>query len=194
MAWQPQWATLEPGHFTMQPGFFTGNPQLMGPLWWGGLRNRLEPLVANCLQLFPSQQVQPITFQQWCSGQLPAHSTCPTTLHTQCCVVGKCKTWLAGQGTFFLMPHGSRRGPTNPNRAYVKVHAFALDGENEHEFYLHTLLCYMYHGPPPSPHRVAGHLCSHKLCCLPWHLAWITQSANVAMGHAQRKRQWAQDP
>lgn len=88
---------------------------------------------------------------------------------------------------FKLQPHGPRAGPSS---AYMKAKPHCMAMGNHSEFYLHHLLCWMYHGPPPSPNHVAGHLCHHKRCLLPWHLAWMLQSENVQMGWDQRKRKW----
>jgi hypothetical protein len=94
-----------------------------------------------------------------------------------------------------LVPHGkSANKPRCPNRGYMKVKAGKFGG-NDLEFYLHQLLCYMYHGPPPAhlgPHPVVHHKCHHKLCILPWHMEWVTQGGNVEAGREhKRRRDWA---
>lgn len=115
-------------------------------------------------------------------NHLSPHPSHPNLI-TECILVKQCKRWLASQDVFKLQPHGRTQGiPKCPNRGYIKVKGWGF-GDNDQEFYLHRLLCYMYRGPPPSPHHVVGHLCHHKLCLCPWHLNWILQSENVQMGY-----------
>lgn len=125
------------------------------------------------------------------AGILPPHPTRAHELHTQCYVLGSAQKWLKEHKTTFrLQPHGSKSSsPSSPNRGYLKVRACSL-GEPHPEFYLHHLICHLYHGPPPSPSLVCMHKCQHKLCVLPWHLEWGTQSDNVAQGWAMRHHRW----
>ncbi len=104
-------------------------------------------------------------------------------LHTSCVLVKDCTTWLQGQDAFFLQP--------SSKSWYVKAKANALTPESK-EVYVHTLLCYMYNGPPPTdPTKtwVAGHLCEHKNCICPWHLQWMSDGENRARHNARKKRQ-----
>ena len=46
----------------------------------------------------------------------------------------------------------------------------------------HRFLCEAAHGPPPSPHHEAAHLCGngHLACVNPRHLRWATHKENEA--------------
>ena len=49
--------------------------------------------------------------------------------------------------------------------------------------YAHTLVCWLFHGPPPAhPHRTyeATHLCGCPSCLNPKHLQWATHARNGA--------------
>lgn len=49
--------------------------------------------------------------------------------------------------------------------------------------YAHTLICWLFHGPPPAnPHRTyeASHLCGCPSCLNPKHLQWATHARNGA--------------
>ena len=43
---------------------------------------------------------------------------------------------------------------------------------------------------PPTPNNtdVAGHLCEHKHCICPWHLAWMSDGDNKARHSSRVKR------
>lgn len=195
--WVATWAVCQVGTHHELPSFFNTTPSLRGHLWWVGLRDILEALVRRCHPHPPLADVdmedQLITdFLIYKSGQgLPPHPSMPT-LHTKCVVPPRGHGWVhheSLQGRYKMQPHpgGGRDGQS---RAYIKVKKFMFDNENNKEFYLHNLLCYMYNGPSPAPDLVVGHLCGNKLCILPWHMAWISQSLNVEMGWAKKKRKW----
>lgn len=118
---------------------------------------------------------------------LPPHKS-QKFLHSPCMFPPKGNAFLGGaMATMYkLQPHPG----VGHNRAYFKVKKAMWDGHNDRDFYLHDMLCYMFHGPPPDPTLVVGHLCGNKLCCCPWHLYWIPQSDNVKMGWNKKKRKW----
>lgn len=199
MPFQAAWAVLQPGRLTPAPPYF-GEGQAKSAAWWAGVLSSLEPLVEDACQVYKASPKASLSFQQWRGGLgMPAHPSMPTTLHTQCYVVGPCKRWLAGeQGQHFkLQPHpGGKHGASG---AYMKAQPYCHLMGNPEPFYIHHLLCWMYHGPPPAHPPpaggtwVAGHMCHHKLCLLPWHLAWVPQSQNVHMGWQQKKRKWSRE-
>lgn len=44
----------------------------------------------------------------------------------------------------------------------------------------HRLVCWAFHGPPPSWDRnVASHMCGNPLCLCPLHLAWMTRQEDA---------------
>ena len=49
--------------------------------------------------------------------------------------------------------------------------------------YLHRLICWLFHGPPPSMLMVASHLCHNRLCVNPLHIMWATLLQNQNMLH-----------
>lgn len=198
MDFVPIWDVLQSGRLTPAPPYF-GEEHGKPAVWWDGVLVQLEPL-AEVWQVYKATPKATITWQQFKAGQgLPAHPSQPALLHTQCLVVGPCKTWLAGeQGQHFKQqPHPV--GKHGVSGAYMKAHPFCHNMSNPEPFYIHHLLCWMYHGPPPDHPPpdggpwVAGHLCNHKLCLLPWHLKWMSQSQNVRMGWQQKKRKWARE-
>jgi hypothetical protein len=121
------------------------------------------------------------------STMLPAG---PNQPHTKCVLALSLVDWMKAQPTFRLnrlLKDGRPLAATSRNYAYIKVRANGFDGMDR-EFYLHTLLCYMYRGPPPDPSFVAGHLCHHKCCLAPWHLDWVPKSVDVSMGLAHTRQ------
>lgn len=174
------------------PLFFTTTPTIQLPNYFGGCVGRLAPLVAKYHVDRTCPQVD-VSWLDYTTGvglrssMATTHPTQPQNLLTKCIVPpNQGAGFLRDLPDFRLQPHGSRM--YGPNRGYVKVRAFAWGEEQDKEFYLHTMLCWLYHGPSPDPACVAGHLCSNKLCMAPWHLYWITQSQNVQMGHNKRHK------
>lgn len=169
-------------------------PHMMNYNYWDGLRNQLQPLVDKC-NIYPEDEMHvPIPWQAYKNGNgLPAHPSQANTLHTKCLVAPAGTRWLRDptlQGKFKLQPHPGG-GSTGHSRGYLKVKKQRFDVHyQDKDMYLHHLLCYMYHGPSPHPTRVVGHMCGNKLCILPWHLAYISQSTNVLMGYRKKKRKW----
>lgn len=178
--------------FNPIPGFCCTQPQLQDHIWWRGLRLFMQPLVARCHVHGINPEVHP-TWEQYIDGSLLLqefpHPAVPGNLYTRC-IVPPCNgsSFLDPiSDTFRMQPHGSSLH--GMSRAYFKVKLGAL-GFNDKEFYLHDLLCHMFHGPSHDPSLVVGHLCGNKLCICPWHLYWITQSDNVQMGWNKKKRKW----
>lgn len=179
--WPPKWKVLDPQEGgIMAPDFYAPNPvgplvYPQGPNWWEGSLAKVEHCLEWCDPI--------LTWQELKHGQgLEDHHNNPH-LHTECCTLSKCNGWLKSQGQFKLLPNGKYKdSKTSLSRGYILV----KDGgfvDNTSDFLLHTLLCYAYYGPPPPSlsHPVAGHLCHHKLCICPWHLAWMEQGTNVQM-------------
>lgn len=161
--------------------------------WW---KRQLEKLMKPVLkQCHPTK-----TFKAFQRGQ-------PIGGVHACVCLGWGKSWLeqapskrggGAMGLLKMMPHGKQSSSRKSlNRAYLKVLKGAIDDEGfiNRECYLHQLLCFMYHGPCPSTNKggVAGHRCHHKLCILPWHIEWITQSQNVAEGYEHRRKRVKKD-
>lgn len=120
---------------------------------------------------------------------LPTHPTKPEW-HTECVLISKCQRWLKQHPmTYRLQPCGST-SRSSMDRGYLKVVENGLV-EDTYEVYLHQLLCYMYHGPAPGGTEV-GHRCEHKTCICPWHLLWVTASANAIGRESKKKRKWAE--
>lgn len=173
--WPPVWWVLRRRQVTAIPPFFNPDMDPQGRNWWSGVLGTLHPLLGKCTS-------KP-TWEQFKEGLgLGPHPTNPH-LHTKCCTVGRCSSWLSNHEVFKLRPHGKHgKSRDSVNRGYMMVKARGME-DNTSEFYLHTLLCWAYYGPPPPnlPNPVAGHLCHHKLCLCPWHLAWMEQGTNVQM-------------
>ncbi len=181
-----EWTVCQ-GSPTVTPDYFTTQPQARSYHWWRGVREELEGLVERCHTNTRPQAA--ITWAQYKTGTgLPAHPR-HANLHTCCVVPPRAgSAFLRGlEHAFRLQPHG--RHPEGHSRGYLKVPRRGW-GANDREFYLHDLLCYMYRGPSTNPSLVVGHLCGNKLCVLPWHLNYISQSANVRQGVNKRKRHW----
>lgn len=53
-------------------------------------------------------------------------------------------------------------------------------GKQSHELwmYVHRLVCWLFHGMPPSSRHVCLHLCGYSNCLNPYHLCWGTQADN----------------
>ena len=49
--------------------------------------------------------------------------------------------------------------------------------------YLHRLICWLFHGPPPDKNMVACHLCHDPLCVNPVHIMYATMHQNQNMLH-----------
>lgn len=80
------------------------------------------------------------------------------------------------------------RGPKKGhNMGYFRVLANSML-PNTGDIYLHRLLRWMYAGPAADASLDCAHLCEHKLCICPWHMAFVTRSANAYSGHRKRKR------
>lgn len=92
------------------------------------------------------------------------------------------------------------RGPRGFSEGYIWIKPNTFHTPNgpipPHDgIYLHALLCWMYNGPPDPPnayptHQECAHLCEHKQCTIPWHLAFTTPSINKqrAWNKAKRRR------
>lgn len=118
---------------------------------------------------------------------------------TDCILATGLVRWLRGNPKYMLQPvlvRGRALPSSKPNYAYITVKEGAFGG-NSKSFYLHTLLCFLYRGPPPplplgQARWVAGHICHHKACIAPWHIIWMSDSHNVKMGKVhKRKRDYA---
>ena len=176
------------------PAFYHSSPTQQDNVWWEGLRLRLKPLVEQGCTVYGSKDK--ISWEQWLTGDgLPANLA-DSKLKTQCLVLAHSETWLAkfDEHPFRLQPHGQKTDRRSPNRGYIKVKANGFSttqpSTQDKSFYVHTLLCYMFHGPKRGAKQVAGHMCHHKLCILPWHLKWISQSDNIKMGRKRQKKKW----
>lgn len=139
------------------------------------------------------EETEKWSYNQFKRGGIPVHPTQPDTLFTPCYIVGGIKGWLkTEEGNHLKMqPHGStKHNPRCPRRAYVHVKKGKLY-DNEEEFGLHRLLCYIYHGPPPpelGENAQVSHKCHHKLCICPWHMEWATQADNVLASWKHKKQ------
>lgn len=193
--WVAQWDVCQVGTEHELPSFFHSTNSMKDHLWWVGLRDILEPLVKECHIHPPThgvgyQKIEDFNMYKT-GGGLPPHPS-QAYLHTKCVVPPAGSEFIREaslQGRYKLQPHPGS-GQQGQSRAYIKVLRLKFDGKNDREFYLHSILCYMYNGPPADPELVAGHLCGNKMCILPWHLYWITQSDNVKMGWNKKKRRW----
>lgn len=47
-------------------------------------------------------------------------------------------------------------------------------------YYVHRLVCYEVHGPPPTAKHLVLHSCHNRSCCNPAHLRWGTPAENMA--------------
>lgn len=45
----------------------------------------------------------------------------------------------------------------------------------------HVLVCWLFHGNPPSGEPICGHLCGHPNCINPLHLKWMTCKKDAEM-------------
>jgi hypothetical protein len=54
----------------------------------------------------------------------------------------------------------------------------------------HVIVCWLFHGPPPSKGLEVGHLCGHPNCLNPMHLHWCSKHTNalVRKWHKQNGR------
>lgn len=181
---------LHYNEMVMQPPWFCMHPREEPTPFWNGLTNNLAPLLAQCTPSLSQEQFfghDPLP-----DSMLPGGHNMP---HTQCVLAVNLLGWLTGStqhaARFKAKRHKGRNGndlpPHHKSWAYIKVKAMSWGWHNHFEIYLHRLICFMYRGPPPSPAHVAGHLCHHKACLCPWHLEWMTQSANVQMGKDHRR-------
>ena len=187
-----------------QPDFTSSeavSPQVLDRHWWlGALYNLVEgPNPAQPdVHLLNMCRPPIVNLMNWLNGVgFVAHPTKPELL-TKCACLRDFQTVLASPwyaSKFKFQPHG-KFPPTSTsfNRGYLKVRDGAADQPGQRgwitkEFYLHNLLCYAMRGPKPAdePNHVAGHLCHHKLCMLPWHLDWMSQAHNVQMGWDKKK-------
>ena len=177
----PHWAVLADPEMTEEPWFYVGDQRMQGPNWWRGVLERVLPVLEHCQ---PSLSVGQLVTGR---GMPPAAGD--AGLHTGCVCLGRCQGWLDSQHEFDLQLHGRHsKNSTSLSRGYLKVKRLAF-ADNEKPFYLHQLLCYMYHGPPPRCKPTVHHRCHHKLCILPWHLKWSDQSENVSAGNAHRRQE-----
>ena len=193
MAFQPYWYMLDPANSpTDAPDYFSSRARSVDWNWWRGLRGGLVPLFhaskVHFVEEGKGKVIEHVELAldkgEWGDprGPLPpSPQKLVAGLHTQCFFVKDCKRWFQGQGVFKPQPHG--------NSMYIKVRAGRLAMHTK-EVYVHTLLCHMYNGPPPtSSHKyVAGHLCEHKHCICPWHLAWMREGENKSRHLARAKR------
>lgn len=180
-----EWYVLMDGRRTREPPFFCNNPNLQGSGWWDGMGLLLERtgLLGLCKAGWTWMQ-----FSQAEGIELLPQDHPKAWLWTECCCLPKCKQWLGGNPTYKLkVCPGYTKDSGSLNRGYLKVKELAFHRENDFEFYLHRFLCYMYRGPPPSPELEVAHLCQHKLCILPWHMAWMPHAWNIQM-HFEHKK------
>lgn len=184
--WQQQWP---PSFRVLQselgpvavPGFYAANPSgaLQHPQssnWWIGVLRRLDYLLEWCWPMLSWDQLQ--------AGDGLGPNLAHPELHTECCCLSQCSTWLKSRPGFKLVANGKHgKSKTSKSRGYVKA-TVGCFVDNTSEFYVHQLLCYAFYGPPPDDGAkyVVGHLCHHKLCMCPWHLAYMQQRTNVQMG------------
>lgn len=175
----------------MVPAFCCSRPFRAQKLLWTGMIVKFRHLLAAC-----QPKATPITWEQFCGED----NSLPVGLehedgaqpHTKCILGVNLKKWMGQQSTFklkYVLKNGRQPDHNTPNYAYIKVKAKGLDASLDKECYLHTLLCYMYWGAPPSAQHVAGHVCQHKCCIAPWHIRWMTNSDNIKMTHVHKKQQ-----
>lgn len=197
MAFQPYWHMLDPANSPSDaPDFISSKaqPWSVDFNWWRGLRGGLSPLFkvakVHCVvegkarvRALKGDFLSALEDGDWKDPLEPLPPNTQTLvdgLHTQCFLVQDCNRWFQGQDVFKPQPHG--------HSMYIKARAGRL-AQDTKEVYVHTLLCHMYNGPPPtnSFKHVAGHLCEHKHCICPWHLAWMREGENKARHLARAK-------
>lgn len=91
-----------------------------------------------------------------------------------------------------------KRGSRGLSEGYIwiKPNTFHTQGGTipQHSgIYLHALLCWMKHGPPGLPGAYPGplecaHLCEHKQCTSPWHMAFTSHAINKQRSCNKAKR------
>lgn len=170
------WECFRHGAHLDAPTWFVHGGQAFSANTWRGIMLWLGPLLTKCT---PNMD---LVDYRW--GNMMAHKSHHDELGTECLLVNPIKRWLPTQHVFKLQPHGSTQHKAScPRRGYMMVKVGGFE-DNDQTFLLHRLLCHMYRGTCPahlvSP--VAGHLCHHKLCLCPWHLAWMEQWENVQGG------------
>lgn len=169
------WAVLKakPGSWVPWPAWYSEDRAGQEPDTWDGKFGRqLGPLYKECS---PSR-----TWECVRAGRQGPGCLCPT--HSRA-------FWQQQAGRLSLKYKGkhSRRSQSK-NRAYVQVEAGAWDS-NHFSFYVHTLICYAYHGPPPSGMKnpCAAHSCGNRLCLNPLHIRWESKSVDKAEDWAHRR-------
>jgi hypothetical protein len=202
---QPWWVTDIPGRpfrwramlgppYLPLPWFYTDLHVAVDGNTWNGVLSNVAGGIAgqhsNILSqsyMIESQQTEAgINMEQYMSGSpFRDHSSKPG-LVTECFCVGRCSQWMQASPVYSW--HTMDSQGDNYNQAYIKVmqHGF---GSNPKSFLLHRLLCYAFHGPPPSESAIVAHLCQHKTCLLPWHMRWSTRGQNTEQARQHRKQQ-----
>lgn len=180
MPFRARWHVLEADE-TPVPACFNPACPSKERVWWNGIIGYLAPLLECCQ---PSLNTTHLT-----NGTRPGphpNASHRGQLHTHCCLLTS-KATLNSTPTFKTR---SNRGGQGPSSHYVKIRRGSIMG-NTKELYLHSLLCHMYHGPPPESmvNPDVHHRCHHSCCILPWHLQWVSRSANVLKGNKRRRQE-----
>lgn len=159
--------------WTPLPSFYCRDQQPAEPDTWTGKLQRMDELLGQCSP--------PTTWQLFKNQRQGDECFCPTS----------CKDWLKEQDVYTLKIKGKYTSTSKSiNRGYIQVEPGAWDS-NDTSFYLHTFICYAFHGPHP-PHLVnpcAAHTCNHRLCLNPWHIRWVSKSVDKQEDWDHRKRQ-----
>jgi len=166
-----EWFVLQGGQWTPWPSFYCQHPQPQEPDTWGAKLQRMDALLHQC--------TPPSSWAQFLGG----------VQGDGCINATNCNGWLKDhrheyalkvRGKFTKRSRSLRRG-------YIQVGPYAWDS-NDFAFYLHTFICYAYHGPPNNDSLVAAHTCHHKLCLNPLHIRWITKSEDKHEDWDHRRR------
>jgi hypothetical protein len=187
----PEWRqffTFQSGVETMQPEFYCKPSREQAATWWMGLLIHLAPLLRECKPPLTIAQFSGLT--RLGSVDLPVGFVLEgDPLHTGCVLAVSLVQWIkkSANCVFKLRKNPKDLPAHTPNYAYIKVKVKGFE-DNDFEFYLHRLLCYMYRGPPANKGMVAGHMCNHMACIAPWHLTWQTNAENVQQGYDHRQQ------
>lgn len=207
----PPWAMLQEDPQPL-PAFCSNDthPQVVTSTYWGGVIAKLEGLLECCQPRCSRRHAHKAGRCHWtikqytCQWQGVAGSSQHPASHlplgcdpepgtkqpyTGCILALNVRRALPPHLKLKLHSKAGRRLAFNsPNYSYIKLKAGGLDVLLNKEFYLHTLLCYLYRGAAPAAGYETGHMCQHKCCIAPWHLDWMTKSMNRRMYIAHKKQ------